>query len=883
MAARPRSSARLVLALALFVAVFVLCAAWWFVQHGESVASAHEHDEIAGANSSVERLPSALDPATGAEAKRAAQEGDSIAKAATADAAPASAEMLEVTVVIGAERKTVANAEVSWSTAAAGDESEHGDWIADGSLDAQLAAHGERTTTDAEGRAHIPSKHVEGVVTARSGELWGFANLAPSSESPIVVTIAHDAPLRIRVADANGSPVAGVRVALRRNWGRWFYDAVNAMTTAPDGLATLEHAEAIWRSMHDGNATWMAAIAAVTTEPIQVEFDPRHWPTEPIELRMRSFSECEVLVVQSDGSPCLDELIVTLSAQRRNRGENEPEYTAGIVQRGIRDGRALFPLVQPGVGLIANVQRKHSDVSQHATGTAGSAGRRATLTVRLGEQIAVLRGRFVDANAAPLAKSVFDSFLALHGSDQEEEWLATHSRSDENGRFSIDVPVRQAQDGPFALIFKRIADDGTTTEGARVPLAGPIVAGERDLGDVAIGPLPALFEGVVLDASEAPVRGAVVTVARKASSEDAPAEDYVSDWEPIWGMRSTSDAHGHFTMCGTLEDGQFVLVAEKEGLRGRPIAASKGAKAVALHVAPTGEIGGQVLLDPTIARNAVRIWVNEPNDEYANLESMNREEITLDDENKFTARNLLPGDYTLTISSQSSTLQTIDGVHVKSAETTRDGRLNPLDLRGSAVAISLTVVDANHEPIPHAYVYFGDSGGTGDRSFAYVANGKVSLTHSGKGVDAYIYSEGYCSVSVKHVLADEEIVMHRAPRVRLILPKGVHLPTDPKFLAVSLAHEGNSEGEDFFGGQTVRFDANGEAVIASPAIGRVAVTLQTQLVAKSGSDDEQWASGEVAGDAPIVIEVLDIAGEQRFDIPLDQAKLDQSLADLKFE
>jgi hypothetical protein len=823
-------------------------------------------------------VASASDASRAAAAELAAKPaGPSASESASLPAG----EGLEVIAVDRETEQPIGGARLAYLDLSRAEAKASGLWFRNCELDARVAASGRTYVADERGFARVPKPEHAAIVCATYGDRWGYAQIEESADPPVKVALSRDADIEVRVVDETGRPAGGVTVALRHRWGGdGFWDPLRAVTAASDGRAVLRHAG--FQLDQDGGfrRKLAVALAAVLAKPVEVAVDPDALPAEPIVLTLTATGECEVRVVDARGQPLTEPVDVSLRLQAPGESPDKgiERWTfAGLSQEQVR-GTALFRHVEPGRDLVATVQRPGAQAQHHAFGPGPNvAGQRATLTVRLGEGVAILSGRALDERGEPLRATTLRASTSCRVPGQRDaaDEVFWDFETDGDGRFEIDTQVREGDTSACELTVFTIDKGGAQKASATRALPGALLAGVHAIGDFLLQPAPLLASGTVVDADGNPVRRAMVTPSRKQTWGEGEDQYW---WEALWALRGATEADGSFTLRGRVESDSIALTATSrdEKLKGPHEIVAPGATGVVLRLTGTGVIAGVVLLDEEIQRGEVTVQAQRQSQDGRDPGDFFWTGASLERDGSFAIKDLRPGTYDLSlqIGQNWADVRTVSGIEVAAGETVRDPRVDPLDLRGSQRVLRLTITDADGNPIPQGNVVQRDpDAGEEERTqWLWFQGGEMTVTYTGAAVDLDVSSPGYLSVHVSRAAEDRTVVLRRAPRVRLSLARGLRVPQGCELSAQLRSAEGG-ESHGWFGDGPSAFDANGSLTTTSPAVGRVVVELMF-----SSRSENTWTSTSFDDGAERVIEVLESAGEQVFEVVFDQAKLDLAAA-----
>jgi hypothetical protein len=788
---------------------------------------------------------------------------------------------LELRLRRGRSSDPVLEAEVLyWNDPDADDDEEQSPWRwhEHGELEARIEETAQRMAIEEGGIVRVSDPEHRAVVVARGAGLWGWLTIDDDSTPPLELNLWPDGDLLVRVVDAQGKSVPNAPVVLRHRQWSWHNDMLRARTSPEDGLARLVHARPIIEGSRSDNESWSAAVGAVFEKGIEAEVDEDAWPSEPMVLAVPAWGECEVHVFDPNGEPFRSAVDVELAVVAEE--EEEPpmfgwwgrQPSSGTTLERVEGGVARFELVEPGRELVGRVKRSGSSVQHESRGPGPGAGGRARIDVRMGVVVAILDGRVVDADGAPRPELKLRIVIEREAGPGNSNHPGEQTKTDDAGRFEVDVfPQEASSAGSARVIVSGLGEDGQALESATIPL-GNLDPGVHDLGDLLLAPAPRIAAGTVVDAASQPVERAWVTPSIKRFWGEEAEQFW---WDGMWNDRVRTDTAGHFEIRGHVREGEVSLSAEAGGGKSAGQVVSVGASDVVLRLVSTGEIAGRVLADsPGLLE---RLHVQAERQGAENSADNRWFTAQVDEEGAFRMQEVVPGTYLVRVMTEGgwSQIGEFDDVRVVAGETTRDPRLDPLDLRGKAVIVELEIVDEAGEPLAMGHVFSAskDEDGSTSWSGSMFQNGKLALVHDGAGVTVAVMCPGYCTESRRDLVQDETIVMRRSPTVVFLLSTDVALPEPPLRLGVNLQLQQDDDIPNFFwGGDQNWFDESGRLEMRAPNFGRMTVYLQVARVEENG-----WSSTQVGFDEPLVIEVLDRSGEQVFELAPDPAKVAEAI------
>jgi len=393
---------------------------------------------------------------------------------------------------------------------------------------------------------------------------------------------------------------------------------------------------------------------------------------------------------------------------------------------------------------------------------------------------------------------------------------------------------------------------------ARVERAGPLPAGEVDLGDVVLQPRPLLAEGRVTDAEGRPVAGARVYV----SWDNLPDN-------PI----------------ATTDDGTFVLQASLDSTAGpRSLVAIQGTRfseaqtiepgerdvqLVLSHTHTFGSFQGRVMLDPEIPPERIAISLG-PVDFHAHLWDQEIDfQRAPDADGEFRFDKCIAGKNVLRVMLHhdgrfdGDDLVVLRDVVTEAGVQSSDPRCQPVDLRGKLHCFRLTMLAPDGAPAPYGKVLVAARRRSLPLSFwtdLDMPTHLVLTTQSYVDVDARV--PGYRSVHLDDVSEDRTVQLEPGLPLRLVLPDDVELP--PPNVTWSLQLIGDEDVEllpapaEFAPG---RRDLR--IVAAEPGVFEVE-WLRVEAV--DGDRVRASAWGAIEGEPRQRIDILDVPGEQVFEL-----------------
>jgi hypothetical protein len=331
-----------------------------------------------------------------------------------------------------------------------------------------------------------------------------------------------------------------------------------------------------------------------------------------------------------------------------------------------------------------------------------------------------------------------------------------------------------------------------------------------------------------------------------------------------------SDAAGHFEIRGTCSARELRLTSGFDGAECDPVVTPPGRGDLVLQLHASGALAGRVLLDPRFAKIKPYLEIRFAGDGSPDSGETRRAE--LDSAGNFDVHGLPVGTCAVRvlIALQSGVAARVPDVAIEADRTTRDPRLDPLDLRGQLFSVTLRIVDVHDDPVTGAWVVLsspdGESNRSDDSSLGKLV--KFGFVCGASGCDVRAGAPGMREVRLNAVKTDTTIVLTRGPSVRLELAQANPV-APPDQLAALLVPDDypTASGADY--GSPTRFDSDGAARFASSVVGRARVVL---FLIERNTDGPRSIS--LPARSPQIVEVRDQSDEQTISVVLDPGDLE---------
>lgn len=718
---------------------------------------------------------------------------------------------------------------------------------------------------DRHGRVEVPAAERGFSVVAASGSLWGLASFAAEHTGPAVVALAPDADIRVQVVDPGGAPVVGAPVVLSQRRGPASFDLLSVRSQARDGIALLRHAAHCMRRAPD--ESFVVALQGLLDPPVERSVTRELLSGEVVRLVLAPNGSCEIVVVDERGQRVPGPLAATLSFAETGVSETLVSRTGEEV---------LFEHVALGRTLVARVIREGSAQPLEVRGPGPrAAGERVRLALRTGPDVAVLSGRLVDSEGKPAGERAVRVRLGATGAGLFPDG-AWSQRTAADGVFAIDTaPLAEVPAGA-TLAVTLLSEQGTQLAVARRPLPGELRAGSQFLGDFELVELSVAAAGVVVDSGGQAIAGATITASVPlVATQDEEAEfRREPELDPC-----QSDAEGRFEIRGEGSSAMVSLAARRSGWVGDPLLVQRGERDVRLVLGSGGTLAGQVLLDPSLLPTLVLVQ-GMRHEKTESVEQVDKHGVLAAD-GRFSLGNLRPGGYALRVvyAPTGNVLGRVDDLLVQPGGTTRDERIDPLDLRAAFRLLELELVDGLERPVSNARAFSRPSLDPESRwAYCRAEGARLRLLSDGRPLDVAISAPGFSRTELEGVSASQRVTLQPDARLYLYLARGLGLPEPPVHLGVQLTPLEVAGFSGFTDAGVSWFEPAGTLACRTGLSGRIRVELVLQL-----RDGRAGPLVYLEEDAARVLTAASHPHEQAFEIAFDPARLQSALERLRGE
>jgi hypothetical protein len=671
--------------------------------------------------------------------------------------------MLELVLVEHATGSPVTGATIRWASA---DEftpyykshkgEKHG-------TDEILDSIGAVATSDAAGRASVACRPTSTTFfIARKEKLYGSAQLRENTAGPLTIELCEDRTLRIRTVDSLGRPCPGVPIEIELKSGHDSSGFGVGTTSGATAELAVDHIESLClRPSNEGEVSVRAAIPS--TRSIEAAVDRRSWPDEPVTLALPPVGQLVVELVTSAGLPLTRSTSVSLVPRAAVASESQQRETSERAMS--KEGLARFAHVELGLTFTVAVSVPgREEIRAEASGPT-LVGEEARARIVCGAEPTTLVGRLVDADGTPIAKrKVKSTFIVASGGGSSTQ--GTSLETDADGRFRHLLHLAYDAGSTRTWILSCTLDGSPLALSAHVDLSRELPAGDFELGNVRLTPTRLIASGVVNDDTGAAIAGAVV------NSRALPGLGEVK-----------SDESGRFALYGATDMLEVDLGARLARAQSDRLPIRVGATDVRIVMGRKGGLEGSLLVDEHTPVAMLRVRV-APQNKRVMITNLRLERA-----NTFQARELDPGeaDVSLILGDDEEPVWSIAGVQVIAGETTRDPRMQEIDLRGLFQTLRIQVLAQDQRPIEDGYVLVtGAVPSHGQVNAAAIARGQAELPVHRLPVDLELVSTGFLTARLLQVDGPRTVVLERAIEVKLVLDSSFPLPEEPYSLQANL-------------------------------------------------------------------------------------------------
>ena len=746
------------------------------------------------------------------------------------------------------------------------------------SIEGVLRKLGWEYRADAAGQVRVPYAEGNAIVHARSGRLATSVPLRPDAAQPFEVALEQELAVAVQVVDADGRPQLGVPTTVRIYEGGESMDTLGARTHAPDGIAVIGGLDILLNQKADAPHA-KAALALPLAERVEDGFDLEEPPEEPVVLVLPPVGKVVVNVVDADGEPVDAPFQVMLRSaegeeERAEEYWSEPLQFAGGMLARADEGQAVFPWVGLDLQLDVLVRMEATEATAFARRPGPTrAGEAVSLTLQPRMARPVLVGVVLMPGGEPLRDATLRADFRPESGRPFQRLL----RTDAAGRFRLVLePVSGIPEADAKLVLNHEARPGATLSATVGFTSYPETGAPLDLGAIALAEPAVLLAGRVRDPTGKGVPGAMVFIERRPR-RDAPHQDsWISVRDPV-----RTGADGSFAVDGRPDPGDYRIRTRASGWQDTVVQVRAGEQGIEIILEAEARLEGSLILDDDRSEMQFALILHTRLPGQSPEERPRSQAQRPGEDGRFRWTRLAPGtaEFELRVQETQQLLLRVDGIELISGRTTRDPRLQEIDLRGMFRTVTLTAVDAGGSPVRAARAWFLERGAQGSRQYLSSKDGVFRVpVRSGDAPWVQVYADGHRSVVVDDLSADREVLLPKAPTLRVILD-GSPVPAPGWQLEVglqSLWMEGRRWGRNL---DFVPFDAAGEARLPIEGEGehRILILLRRTL---GGAGRNNVLLQPSQGGNFGAFHARDVIGEKTVYVTVTAAEVQAGMADV---
>lgn len=799
--------------------------------------------------------PVAVDAPAGEAATREGEHRELVSQGATPTVETSRRAVRTLLIVDARTGEPIGGAEVRYESLEPGaSEASHRATNPD-TCDAWMREPGPRVLSADDGLAELDTELGRACVACIAhGELFARAAFQPDEQGVKSVELLPDGAVEVLVLGPDGAPAPKIEVALR---SRMHQSIVDRRLTRTDGEGRARWPHVAFESV-SGDPASSVAVVGLAAPGGEVPIDPLALPGEPVILRLGASGSVEVVARDLDGEP-LKAGSVELSIDN-SPDEAAPSFwrSSEYVSVGFTNGRALFEHVRLGEALIAKLEPPGAagPIRRRLRGPR-SAGERAVVEFKLGEDQPAVVVRLVDEAGAPLAErnvrwtvSVASQF-SRSANDGE-------LRTDSGGEIELLLDPKWPAGGQRTLRVVLDSDEPYPPQ-ARLDLSRSFSPGRHELGELVLRSPPLIAAGRVVNADGAPAPDARVSV-QELREQDEETLDVLDE-------EIGCDAEGRFVLRGELRATRINLRAQTKSARSAELSCAVGTDNLELTLVEGGVIAGRVLLDTPAGAAALSVTVKCD-------ERSQRTTRDLEENGEFRFTHLDPGEWVLSIASKgfgdSNNVLELPGLHVPAGGECADPRLKEIDLRGRVATLILELAPPLPSDRVMGMVFITPrprpSGTQQPPIQRIVMDRTLEVAADAESFDVRVVATGFRVAERKEVRGEVRIELERGPQIRLRAPAGFELPEPPYHLKPFLQEVGATVGiAGHF--QNASLGADREVRVYAPGAGEYEVVwlLETRL-------ESSMSTSPISVKTPQRVRVVESSVEQVIDLepPLEE-------------
>lgn len=609
------------------------------------------------------------------------------------------------------------------------------------------AETGKHYRTGADGKVRVAAGKDERVmVIAIAGERFGRGEPG----KPILIEAQRVVP--VRVVDARGRPVRGVKVSIGAADDRWLHDG--AGTTDKDGTCRIPIRP------HSRDKKMIAAVNALTSERIGAAFDGLEPPTEPVQIQLPELGKVRVILYGPDERPLslVQQVSLQFDQSKTSDFSNRRAMWNGSPNKLEPDG-AMFELVELGRPLVARVRLKGSTQDIEFKGKGPT--RRGELVILEGRTnvgAPVVAIRVLDPEGQPVQEQKLQVLYRFDGQNgQSGSASYNFTTTDENGRMRLTF--KKGVKGVY--VFRRSDTEITEYRGTAYLPTGNWKPGLQEGGDLQLKLAPVAGRGRLVDADGKPVAGVKLTasISQLHGSRGGSASQRWSAYE----HRVKTDAEGRFEIreIEPIQDELQLSMTHEELVPGDGnITLPLDGKEHVVRLFRAGRIEATFEKGLGDLRPSTTLTNSDTDTVYSCLWR----------DGMLRSTSLPPGSYTLKLGDRRRD-HVIDKIEVAAGSTADDARLKQIAWKQWFCAVHVKVVDEQGAPVKKALIWtylHRKNGRSGNGSYTD-ENGEADLLAERADCTLSVVVEGYATVADIEPKAEVLVKLEKVPSVDLIV------------------------------------------------------------------------------------------------------------------
>ena len=728
--------------------------------------------------------------------------------------------------------------------------------------------------TDDNAQVMIPEPVGDLIIAGRTDTHFNFAFDVDTDSGELTLRLNPIRLLAVKVVDGNGLPVEGAPVSLRMRSGFFTQDLMRAESNR-DGIANLKLFDLLFTMLGDEDV--LAALLVLTPTPVEAPIDFNNLPEEPPVLVLPEVGRVEVHIVDAEGELQTEDYMVDLAIIDPNQvrsdtsGPDHWEEPLEHLTGRASNGKAHFPLVAFGQHLEVRVVSMDGERREVTNGPGPvRGGKPIVFTLSPAVKHPILLGRVLNAEGMVGKNLNLDSRIKENSQNGSSSHHAS-IRTDGEGRFRflLDEEFEPGSTRSLTLIMK--ATKRKPMRSVKIDLSRSFGPGEHDLGDLVVLIPPLVATGIVLDAHGEPLKDAKVKPELKHYwGEDA--DNFY--WSGNWDLRTETAADGSFKIHGDVEPGEYRLQVNHDDHSVTTKEINLGATDVLIQMEAAVQVEGRVLLDDSVDRKGVSVYLIRPESEHGNQRNFHAE---IGKDGKFSFKGQEVGSASLRIESEFLGEVFAEIPNIELVAKGGKQEIPEIDLRGQLLSLKIKVLDEDGKKVEQVEI----TGEDGQSRRGWRQN-PISIVSAKTGLTLEVGAQGYRSQKLTGLREDTEVTLRDGMKCIIqvanmnAVPSGwtLHASMSQKIEADSSE---SSLNQTFHHSsyQELPLDGFGKGEVLVPAPGIYSIDFMISNNSVENGSNTRWGTGGMS--ELNTIEVLDLPGQQQFSVQVDEASLESAI------